>query len=88
MSHGRGALGLSMSQVFLLNMLVPALVLGGTLLVYGLPETRCVSVLSLRTQLAVLWEMVQRSAVHRPCAFIFVYSELALTFYYPACLSS
>ena len=77
MSHGKGALDLAMSQVFLLNMLVPMLAIGPALLVYGLPELACESPLGLRTQLAVLWDMVQSSAVHRPCTFIFVYSETA-----------
>jgi hypothetical protein len=70
--------GLTISQLFVVNALLPALML--LPLVPSLSEPlRASAPPSVREQCASLFDLVQRRAVWQPCAFIFLYNACQVT---------
>jgi MFS family permease len=80
-SFSKPLLDLSISQVFLINALVPVLVVGPLLVIFGLQEEQRTEKIHISDQISALWEMVKLQAVYRPCAFIFIYSKISNTQY-------
>lgn len=81
-SYSADFLDLSIAQIFLINMLVPIVTITPFFVLYGWIEAIPTpgSEPSFRGQLSILWEMVQKSAIYQPCAFIFLYSKRLFPF--------
>ena len=68
--------GLPIWGIFLLNGLLPAIVLCP--FVYDMVEVRCEDPPVVTEQLSAIWKLVQRKAVWRPCTFIYIYNLFVL----------
>ena len=68
----------NISQIFIVNLLIPLITILPPVVFYGLEEPLLLAPSNLIEQIRSLWEMVQLSSVYRPCTFIFIYNSLFL----------
>lgn len=68
--------GLPIWQIFVINGAVPLCII--LPFVYHLVEVRTENPPKLRVQMGSIWQLVQKRAVTRPCAFIYIYNVLLL----------